>query len=185
MKQIRLFITESKKKKKERKKENRLGSDCRLYSNLFIAPKSRQVNLDFFSHESHIYSVSLRNCTAKSDFLDCLEELISPLFEHPVIQVKLLMALLLWICTSRDLWRPLYRTDGEYCFEELPNKIVSLTQNIERIDLVFGSYQTASKQKQVKVEVLEWECQLERKQPCAINSKIFWEMVKTKLNYLL
>ena len=95
LKQIRLFIKKKKKKKKERKKEKRLGSDCRLYSNLFIAPKSRQVNLDFFSHESHIYSVSLRNCTAKSDFLDCLEELISPLFEHLAIQVKLLMALLL------------------------------------------------------------------------------------------
>ena len=46
------------------------------------------------------------------------------------------------------------------------------------------TYQAALKHKYLKDEVWKWKCQLERKQPCGIHSKIFWEMVKRKLSHV-
>ena len=78
---------------KTKQKIASLSSDCVLYSNLFLASQSREGNLkDFFSHENHMYPVSLpehgklQKCTAKLDFLDCLDELVSSHFEQPASQ---------------------------------------------------------------------------------------------------
>ena len=57
-----------------------LSSDSRLYTNL-----GKEI-LIFFSLSEY---EKLRKCTAKSDFLDCLDELGSSHFEQPAIQVKL------------------------------------------------------------------------------------------------
>ena len=50
-------------------------------------------------------------------------------------------------------WSRLSKTFGEYCYEELPKKIVSLTKNIERSDFDFNTYETATKHKHINVEV--------------------------------
>ena len=55
-----------------------LKSDCQLYASLYIASQARQADLsEFFSHENHVYPVSLSEYgklwkTDKSDFLNCL-----------------------------------------------------------------------------------------------------------------
>ena len=90
------------------------------------------------SHEDRIYPVllteyrKLQKCAAKSDFQNCLDELVSPHFEQSASHT-----LLLWIYTSQDC--------------QLPKKIVTLTRNIERTDFAFNTYQRASKHKKVQV----------------------------------
>ena len=42
---------------------------------------------------------------------------------------------------------------GEYCYEKLPKKIVSLAKNIERGNFIFDTYQTVTKHKHVNVKV--------------------------------
>ena len=60
----------------------------------------------------------LRQCTAKSDFLDCLDELVCPQFEQPVIQMKVVDG-----AAFVNMHQPRQsKTFGEYCYDELPKK---------------------------------------------------------------
>ena len=81
---------------KSRKKMVSLASDRRLYANLYVACQSREGDLDnFFSHENHAYPIAiseygeLRKCTAKSDFLQILEEIREPTYNSPSVDVKI------------------------------------------------------------------------------------------------
>ena len=105
-----------------------LKSDCKLYSNLFIACQSREGDLDsFFAHENHSYPVSiseygrLRKCNSKSDFLKCLDAFVSPSDEPPIVQMKVLDgAAFVNMNPPRDV-----SSFGEYC-SELTNKVKSI-----------------------------------------------------------
>ena len=82
---------------KSKQKVATLRSDCRLFSNLYIASQAREGNLEqFFAHENHAYPVSLseyvklRKCPPKSDFIKCLHEIVEPHYEEPSIEMKII-----------------------------------------------------------------------------------------------
>ena len=77
-----------------------------------------------------------QKCTAKSVFLNCLDELLSLYFEQPIIQVKVVNDTA-FVNMHQSI---LSRIFGKYCREEFRKKIVSLTYNIVRIDFVFDTY---------------------------------------------
>ena len=64
-----------------------------------------------------------QKCTAKSDFLNCLDELLRLHFEQPIIQVKVVNG-----AAFVNMHQPILSTIfGKYCREEIRKKIVSLT----------------------------------------------------------
>jgi hypothetical protein len=73
-----------------------LGDDHRLYANLYVACQPQWDLQSFFSHENHSYSVAvseygkLRKCSAKSDFLKCLQELMGPIHQLADVNVKVI-----------------------------------------------------------------------------------------------
>ena len=136
---------------KSKQKISSLNLDCRLYSNLYIASQSRDGSLDeFFKHENHSYPVSiseyrkLRKGTAKSDFVKCLEELLEPVYESPAVEMKVIDgAAFINIHQPRSS-----QTIGEYCFDEIKEKVCRLTNQIQRLDFVFDVY----KEKNIKAQ---------------------------------
>ena len=91
-----------------------LEADLRLYANLFVACQARDSDLDnFFAHKNHVYLVSLseygklRKFSAKSDFLQCLND----------INIKLKL-------NDININKPkTLETFGPYCSEEIPWKL--------------------------------------------------------------
>ena len=132
---------------KTKQKMVSLDADWRLYANLYVACQSREGNLEsFFAHENHSYPVSiseygrLRKCSAKSDLLKCLEEVVEPSFSPPGVEVKVIDgAAFVNINMPRSS-----KTLGEYCEDELIGKIKSMSQNTQRLDFVFDTYKTDS-----------------------------------------
>ena len=65
-------------------------AERKLYANLYIACQSRDGDLDnFFAHKNQTFPESifkygkLRKCTAKSDFLQCIESLVKVKYDAP------------------------------------------------------------------------------------------------------
>jgi len=129
-----------------------LKSDCKLYSNLFIACQSREGDLDsFFAHENHAYPVSiseygrLRKCNAKSDFLKCLDGFGTPSDEPPVVDMKVLDgAAFVNMNPPRDA-----TTFGGYC-GELKDKLKAIGKGLTRLDVVFDIYKEGSLKSQTR-----------------------------------
>ena len=76
-----------------------LKTDCPLYADLFVACQARAGDLEnFFEHENHAYPVplseygKLRKCSAKSDFLQCLDDIVKPGLSPPNVEVKIIDA---------------------------------------------------------------------------------------------
>ena len=71
-----------------------LTSDCALFSRLYIACQTRDLD-NFFKHENHAYPPSLSplgklRFSTKADLTDCLEKLCTSKGEAPVIDVIIL-----------------------------------------------------------------------------------------------
>ena len=128
---------------KAKKKMMSLNSDRRLYASLYIACQQREGDLDsFFSHENHSYPIAiseygkLRKCSAKSDFLKCLDNLVEVYYESPNVDVKIVDgAAFVNMNPPRSS-----NTFGEYCDNELRQKIIAMSRNLCRLDLVFDTY---------------------------------------------
>ena len=74
-----------------------LEADRRFYANLFVVCQARDGNLDnFFAHENHAYPVSLseygklRKCSAKWDFLQCLNDIVKLSLLPPNVEIKII-----------------------------------------------------------------------------------------------
>ena len=87
-----LFNTATEKKgSKLSTKVSDLNSDVNLFSKLYIASQSREVDMDnFFAHENHPWPPSLAtngrmNATCKSDLIECLETVVSFSDTEPVV----------------------------------------------------------------------------------------------------
>ena len=128
---------------KSKQRITSLTSDCRLYASLYVACQSRQGNLEnFFTHENHEYPISiseygkLRKCTAKSDFLKCLDELSESSYERPIVEAKIIDgAAFINMNAPKSS-----ETYGEYCNIELQQKFKSLAYGLRRLDIVFDTY---------------------------------------------
>lgn len=99
---------------------------------------------NFFAHENHCYPVSLseygrlRKCTAKSDFLKCLEELHISSLEPPEVEAKIIDgAAFVNIHTPKSS-----RTFGDYCSVEVMERVGRLSQDVARLDFVFDTYKS-------------------------------------------
>ena len=128
---------------KSKQKIVNINSDRRLYASLYVACQSRQGDLgNFFSHENHAYPVSiseygkLRKCSAKSDFLKCLEDLAEPCYEHPSVDMMVIDG-----AAFVNINQPKSsKTFGEYCDVEIKKKVEILANKVQRLDLVFDTY---------------------------------------------
>ena len=136
---------------KSKQKIISLNSEKKLYANLYIACQSREGDLDhFFAHENYIYPISisefgkLRNCSAKSDFLQCTESMVNMECESmvnmeceaPGVSMKVLDG-----AAFVNMNPPRASNNyGEYCHQELFQKIRSAPKDTQRIDLVFNVY---------------------------------------------
>ena len=138
---------------KSKQKLGNIIADRKLFSRLFIACQTRKGDLDdFFSRENHSYPVSisdygkLRKCSAKSDFLTCLYELLPPTAEPPRTEMKVIDA-----AAFVNMNPPISSKDfSEYC-KEVEHKVTSLgKEQIERIDLVFDIYKQDSLKSQTR-----------------------------------
>ena len=73
-----------------------LKDDCALFSRLYIAPQSREENLQaFFKHEYHPWPPSLAQASRlredqKSDLVKCMEKASAPTAESPEVDVAIL-----------------------------------------------------------------------------------------------
>ena len=101
-------------------------ADLRLYANLFVACQARNSDLDnFFAHKNHVYLVSLseygklRTFSAKSDFLQCLNDIVKPSLWPRNVEVKIIDA-----AAFVNINKPeTLETFGQYCSEEIPWKV--------------------------------------------------------------
>ena len=137
---------------KSRKKMVSLASDRRLYANLYVACQSREGDLDnFFSHENHAYPIAiseygeLRKCTAKSDFLQILEEIREPTYDSPSVDVKIVDGAAFVHMNAPKACK----NYGEYC-DVLQQKIRLLANNVLRLDMVFDMYEEKSIKSQTR-----------------------------------
>ena len=100
-----------------------LEADHRLYAILFVACQTRDGDLDnFFTHANHAYPVSLseygklRKCFAKSDFLQCSNDIVKPSLSPPNVEVKIIVS-----AAFLNINKPKKsETFGQYCSEEIP-----------------------------------------------------------------
>eukprot|EP00794_Sanderia_malayensis_P004251 gene4251-4816_t len=132
---------------KSRQKIASLSADRQLYANLYVACQAREGDLDnFFAHENHSYPVSLseygrlRKCTAKSDFLKCLEDLEDARLEPVDVEAKIVDAAAFVNINAPKL----SQTYGEYCSVELVDKVRKLSKDVKRLDFVFDIYKSDS-----------------------------------------
>ena len=129
---------------KSKQKVATLTSDCRLFSNLYIASQSREGNLEqFFARENHAYPVSLseygklRKCPTKSDFIKCLHEIVEPHYEEPRIEMKVIDG-----AAFVNIYQPKISNNfGEYCYDEITKRVYTISQHLDRLDFVFDTYQ--------------------------------------------
>ena len=73
-----------------------LEADRRPYADFFAVYQARDGDPDnFFAHENDAYPVSLsqygksRKCSAKPDFLQCLNDIVKPSLSPPNVEIEL------------------------------------------------------------------------------------------------
>ena len=109
---------------------------------MFVACQDRDGDLDnFFAHENYAYPGSLseygerRKCSAKSNFLQCLNDIANPSLLQPNVEVKIIDAsALVYINTPKKL-----ETLGQYCSEEIPWKVQQQLGDLKQLDFVFDT----------------------------------------------
>ena len=116
-----------------------LNSDCRLYSNLYIASQARGCDLnEFFAHENHAFPVSiseygkLRAAKDKSEFTQLLHKVFEPQYEEPNVQIKVIDG----TAFANTYRLRTSKTFGEYCDDEL----VKLVYSFSKRERVFDRY---------------------------------------------
>ena len=129
-----------------------LEADLRLYANLFVACQARYGNLDNFAHENHAYPVSLseygtlRKCSAKSAFLQCLNDIVKPSLSPPNVEVKIVDTSAFVNIIKTKTWK----TFGQYFSEEIPWKVQQQLGDLKGLDLVSDTYKMGSIKKQTR-----------------------------------
>ena len=82
----------------------------------------------------------LRKCSAKSNFLQCLNDSVKSSLSPPNQKVKIIdAAAFVNINKLKTL-----ETFGEYCSKEIPWKVQQLFGYLKRLDFVFDTYKTDS-----------------------------------------
>ena len=121
--------------------------------NLFVACQAREGDLEnIFTHENHCYPVSvseygrLRKGTAKSDFLECVEEWDSSSLEPPEVEAKTIDGpAFININTPKTS-----RAFREYCSVQVTEKVRQILQCVVRLDFVFDTYKSDSIKEQTR-----------------------------------
>ena len=89
----------------------------------------------------------MRKCSAKSDFLQCLDDIVKPGLSPPNVEVKIIDA-----ATFFNINKPkTSETFGQYCSEEIPWKVQQQLGDLKRLDILFDTYKTDS----IKVQTRE------------------------------
>ena len=120
-----------------------LSSDCRVYSNLYIASQAREYDLnEFFVHENHAFPVSLSEygklhaAKDKFEFIQLLHKVFEPQYEKPTVQMKVIDGTaFVNICRPRTS-----KTFGEYCDDDLVKVVYSFSKGADRMDFVFNRH---------------------------------------------
>ena len=111
-------------------------------------------------HNSYPVSLSeygrRRKCTAKSDFLKCLEDLADSSFEPTEVNTKVVDG-----AAFVNMNQPkTSKTFGDYCSHEMVKKVQRIARGTSRLDFVFDTYKaTALKRKQERIEGKVFELQ--------------------------
>ena len=82
----------------------------------------------------------MRKCSAKSDFLQCLNDTVKPSLSPPNVEVKIMdRAAFVNVNNPKTS-----ETFGQYCSEEVPWKVQLQLSDLKRLDFVFDTYKTDS-----------------------------------------
>ena len=105
-----------------------LSSDCRLYSNLYIASQAREGDLDqFFRHENHVFPVSISEYVKlsaakdKPELTQLLHKVFEPQYEELNVEMKVIDG-----AAFVNIYRPrTSKTFGGYCDYEVVKLVYS------------------------------------------------------------
>lgn len=131
-----------------------LKEDRQLFSNLYISCQTREGDLDnFFAHENHAYPVSLsddgklKQAKNKSEFLDCLDDIVKPHYNPPVVDAIAIdgPALVHMNAPVKSV-----KSYGDYCDHQIVNKLLTLSGVVCRLDIVFDVYRSLSIKQQTR-----------------------------------
>ena len=78
----------------------------------------------------------MRKCSAKSDFLQCLNDIVKQSLSPPNVEVKIIdVSALVNINKPKTL-----ETFGQYCSQELPRKVKQQLGSLKQLDFLFDTY---------------------------------------------
>ena len=118
------------------------GTDCQLFSRLYIGCQNREGNLDeFFSHENQASPPSLCDGGiiregSTSDLIPCIEKTIEISYDKPAPSVRVLDG----AATIQMLTPRLCKTFLEYSVKIFLPYLSSSTENVHRLDVVWDEY---------------------------------------------
>ena len=82
----------------------------------------------------------MRKCSAKSDFLQCLNDIVKQSLSPPNMEVKIIdVSALVNINKPKTL-----ETFGQYCSQELPRKVKQQLGSLKQLDFLFDTCKTNS-----------------------------------------
>ena len=162
---------------KSKRRIANLEADRELYVNLFVACQVRDVNLDKpFAHQNNSYPVSLseyeklRKCSVKSDFLQCLNDIVKPILSSPNVEVKIIDA-----AAFVNISKPkISKTFEQYWSGKISWKVQQRLGDLKRSDFVFDTYKMGNiKGQTIEGRGIGVRISVRKKTPMAKNFEVF------------
>ena len=132
----------------------------KLYASLYVGCQTRKGNMDeFFRHENHNFPPSLsdhgkiRKPTSKSDFINCLPELVDESYHSSVIRYSRpeVDAIIVDGPALVQMNPPkTSSTFGDYCINEIASRIKGMAETVRRVDVVFDVYREDSRKRETR-----------------------------------